>query len=241
MNTTIDVDNQDKHSFNLGFWGALLTGVLNFMYFVPFVLYQPTLHAEWHGLASYSSSFNPIPFVAWVVPCMLLPITFLIMIACLYHQTKGPKRIFGLLSLVFAVMYGAVLTPNYYIQLTMVQHNLVKGNIDGLSLWLYAFPYPYSIPGALEGIGFGFMCVSFIFAARVFGKGGLDRWLFWTFLGNGVCGSAVFTDLIAPLPHIVVMIDLVLEGILLAAAPFLMAVLFRKKIILLRGGPVKTV
>ena len=231
MNPTSGIENIEKHSSDLGFWGSLLTGVLNFMYFVPFVLYQPILHAEWRGLGSYAASYKPLPFVAWVVPCMLLPLAFLVMIACLYYQTKGSKRIFGLLALAFAVMYAAVLAPNYYIQLTMVQHNLVNGNLEGLTLWLYAFPYPYSIPGALEGIGFGFMCVSFIFAAGVFGKSRLDRWLFWTFLGNGICGSVVFTDLIAPLPQTIVMIDLVIEGLLLAVAPFLMAAFFRRKVV----------
>jgi hypothetical protein len=238
MNPTSGIEDLEKHSSNLGFWSSLLTGVLNFLYFVPFVLYQPILHAEWRGLGSYASSFKPLPFVAWVVPCMFLPLAFLVMIVCLYYQTKGPKRIFGLLALTFAVMYAAVLAPNYYIQLTMVQHNLVNGNLEGLTLWLYAFPYPHSIPGALEGIGFGFMCVSFIFAAMVFGKGKLDRWLFWIFLGNGICGSVVFTDPIAPLPNTIVMIDLVIEGLLLAVAPFLMAAFFRRRAVFEPDGVV---
>ena len=229
MSSISDNEHMDKHSSSLGVWSSLLTGVLNFFYFIPFLLYQPILHAEWRGLSNYAASFKPLPFIAWVVPCMLLPITFLIMIACLHYQSRNQRRIFGLLALVFAVIYAAVLTPNYYIQLTMVQHNLLTNDTEGLSLWLYAHPYPYSIPGALEGIGFGFMCASFIFAAKTFGKTPLEKWLFWTFLGNGIFGSVVFTDLIAPLPKPIVMIDLVVEGVLLLAAPFLMAALFRKR------------
>jgi len=229
VNDSDDVHIPEIASSRLGFWAALCTGVLNFAYFIPFLLYQPILHAEWKGLAAHAASFDPAPFVAWVVPCMLLPVAFVIMICCLYFQAGTRKRIYGLLALIFAVMYAAVLVPAYYIQLTVVQHNLVAGNTEGLALWLYANPYPYSIPGALEGVGYGFMCVSFLFASLVFERHGLGRWLFLIFLGNAICGSVVFTDLIAPLPHSVVMVDLVIEGVLLAAAPFLMAVYFHRR------------
>ena len=44
-------ENLEKNSSNIGFWAALLTGVLNLIYFVAFVLYQPILHAPWNGIA----------------------------------------------------------------------------------------------------------------------------------------------------------------------------------------------
>ena len=218
-----------RHISATGFWAALLTGILNLAYFVAFLLYQPILHTPWKGINEYAANFKSGPFIAWVVPCFLLAPTFLVMITCLYYRNKGERQIFGLLAVVFAVGYAAVLAPAYYTQLTTVRHNLLAQNVQGLDLFLYAFPYPYSIPGAQEGIGYGFMCVSFIFASRVFGKGKFDRLLFWVFLGNGVFGSVVFTDLIYPLPWPVVISDLVIEGVLLAVAPFMLAAYFRQK------------
>jgi len=222
-------ENLEKNSSNIGFWAALLTGVLNLSYFVAFVLYQPTLHAPWNGITDYAAGFKAGPFIAWVVPCLFLAPAFLISIVCLYQCTKGEKQIFGLLALVFAVGYAVILAPTYYTQLTVIRHNLLANNLEGLTLWLYAFPYPYSIPGAQEGIGYGFMCVSFIFAARVFGRKKFDRFLFWIFLGNGIFGSMVFTDLLFPLPWPIVIADLVIEGVLLSIAPFALAVYFRRK------------
>jgi uncharacterized membrane protein YciS (DUF1049 family) len=218
-----------RHVSVVGFWAALITGVLNIAYFVPFLLYQPILHAPWKGINAYAANFNSGPFIAWVVPCLLLAPTFLVMITCLYYRNKGERQLFGLLAVVFAVGYAVVLAPAYYTQLTVVRHNLLAQDVQGLDLLLYAFPYPYSIPGAQEGIGYGFMCVSFIFVSRVFGKGKFERLLFWVFLGNGIFGSLVFTDLIYPLPSVVVISDLVIEGILLAIAPFMLAAYFRQK------------
>jgi len=73
------------------------------------------------------------------------------------------------------------------------------------------------------------MCVSFIFAARVFVRKKFDRFLFWIFLGNGIFCSVVFTDLLFPSPWPIVIADLVIEGVLLAIAPFALAVYFRRK------------
>ena len=219
----------------VGFWAAVVIAVLNVWYFVAFVLYQPILHAPWPGIAAYAASFQPFPLLLWVVPTFFIGPVFLVMITCLHVWAADEKQVWSQLALVFAVVYAAVLSVNYYIQMTVVPHNLTTGMTEGMSLWLYADPfYPYNIPGALEAVGFGSMGVSFLFASQVFGAARLERWVRWTCFATGLSALVVFTDPLYPLPFVIVLAFLVAGFVLLAAAPLLLAILFRRS----TAGPV---
>jgi hypothetical protein len=107
--------------------------------------------------------------------------------------------------------------------MAVVSPNLVKGATEGLTLWLYADPfYPHNIPGAMEGVGFGAMAVSFLIASQVFGGDKLQQWARWVFLGTGLSALVVFTDPLVPLPLVLVFADLIAGFILLTAAPVLL-------------------
>jgi hypothetical protein len=212
----------------IGFWAALLTAVLNLWFFLAFVPNQPMLVAPWHGLAAYASSFQPLPFLAWIVPCFFLAPMVLTMMTCLHVWAQKEKQTWSLLALVFAVVYATLLSANYYIQMTVIQHHLVNGTTDGLSLWLYAYHYPYNIPGALEAVGYGFVCVSFLCAAQVFGRGKLQQWVRWTFVGIGLCGLVYPISLLFPLPPVLILVDIGAEAVLLTLAPVLLSLLFQR-------------
>jgi hypothetical protein len=150
------------------------------------------------------------------------------MITCVHAWTEREQQIWSLLALVFAVVYTTLMSANYYIQIVVVQFNLLNGATDGLSLWLYAPPYPRSIPGALEGIAYAFMCLSFLLAAQVFGSGRLQRWVRWSFVGVGLTGLVIFIDPLYRLPFVFLAVDGLVSGILLVVAPVLLAVLWRR-------------
>jgi hypothetical protein len=227
MIVTKHSQDKSKSAATIGFWAALLTAVLNLWYFVAFVPYLPILNAPWQGLAAYAASFQPLPFLAWIVPCFFLAPIFLTMMTCLHAWTGEEKQTWSLLALVFAVVYATLLSANYYIQMTLVRQNLVTGTTEGLSLWLYAY-HPYNIPLALEGVGYGFMCVSFLFAAQVFEGGKLQQWVRWTFVGTGLSGLVLPIGLLFPLPGVLVMVGLVANAMLLTFAPVLLALLFQR-------------
>jgi hypothetical protein len=166
----------------IGFWSALLVAILNIWFYIAYGLYQSNQTAPWHGLNDYAASFQPSPLLAWVIPCFLLAPVFLIMISCIHIWAEGEKHIWSFLAVLFAVVYTTLMSVNYYIQMTVVQYNLINGKTDGLLLWLYAYTYPRSFPGAFEGVAYGFMCVSFLFAAQIFKGGGLRQWVYWMFL-----------------------------------------------------------
>jgi hypothetical protein len=184
----------------LGLWSGVLTTILTLWFAIAFGLYQPILHAPWHGIKNYADNFSSGPFLAWVIPCLFLTVSFVTMIACLYYLIQDEKKIYGLLALVFSIAYTSILSVTYYIQLVVVDYNLSNHSTEGLSLWLFANPYPHSLPGAFEGIGYGFMSLSLISASRIFSGDKLSIWLRWTFLLSGLTGLIVFTDPIFPLP-----------------------------------------
>ncbi len=231
MYLTKSQQDKKKLAATIGFWSAILLVVLNLWYFIAFVLYQPILHSRWPGLASYASHFQSTPLLLWVVPTFFIGPVFLVMITCLHAWADEEKQVWSLLALVFAVAYTAVLSPDYYIQMTMVPHNLAHGITDGMTLWLYADPfYPYNIPGALEGVGFGFTGVSFLFASAVFGVSRLERWTRWTFFGTGLSALVAFVDPLIRLPFVILFGALIAAAVLLTLAPVLLAVLFRRSV-----------
>lgn len=228
MSTFSSLNEKNRDLYKLGFWSSLLTAILNLWYLIAFIIYQPILYAPWSGIDSYAESFKQLPFLAWVIPCFLLTLAFLTMIITIYSLAEEENKIWSLFALVFAAIYTTILSTNYYIQMTVVRHNLIYKMTDGISLWLYADYYPYSIPGALEGVGYLFMCLSFLCAAKVFRHGKLERRIHWLFIAAGVSGLLIFTNLLVELPLVLVLIDAGFAGIVMTLGPILLAVLFRR-------------
>jgi hypothetical protein len=229
MNTFTKLTERNKIIFKLGFWSSLFTAILNFWFLIAFAVYQPTLYAPWRGIDAYAESFNQLPFLAWVIPCFFLTLAFLIMMTSIYALVEEENKIWGLLALVFAAIYTTISSTNYYIQMAVVRYNLIHKMTEGISLWLFANYYPHSIPGALEGIGYFFMCLSFLCAAMVFSHGRFEQWIHWLFVVTGILGLVVFTDPLYKLPPILTLIDAGIVGLLITIGPILLAVLFRKK------------
>ncbi len=228
MNTFIRVSEKNRIVFRMGFWSSLGTAILNLWYLIAFALYQPILYAPWSGIESHAHSFRQLPFFAWTIPCFFLTLAFLTMMVTIYSLAEEEKRIWGLLALILAAIYTAISSTNYYIQMAIVRYNLMHNMTEGISLWLYANYYPHSIPGALEGIGYFFMCLSILCAAKIFGQAKLERFIKWIFIATGILGLVVFTDLLFKLPLILTLIDVGIVGLLLTIGPLLLAILFKK-------------
>ena len=116
----------------------------------------------------------------------------------------------------------------YYIQMTVIRQNLVNGTTEGLSLWLFGYHNPYNLPQALEAVGYGFLSVSFLFAAPIFEGGKLQQWVRWTFVGFGLSGLVYPISLLFPLPPVLILVDGAALAFLLTLAPVLLALLFQR-------------
>lgn len=172
----------------IGFWSAILTTVWTIWFIVAFGFYMSSLPSEWPGIEVFAASFEPIPYIAWVGPCLLLALTFPLMMSCIHYYAPDDKKIWSLLGLVFAVMYGAILATNYWLLLTVVRESLLGGYTEGLE-W-FVIGSPHLIANTIKGIGYGFMGLVVIFVSQIFSGDKLERWLRCLFIVNGVAGIA---------------------------------------------------
>ena len=208
----------------IGFWSALLTTVWTIWFIATFAPYMATL-PEWSGIEAFAASFEPVPYLAWVIPCLLLALTFPVLMSSIHFYAPDDKKIWSWLGLVFAIMYGAVLSANYFVLMGVVRESLVSGYTEGLA-W-FVIGSPHSITNTLEGIGYGFMGLATLFAGPAFDGGGLEHWIRWVFIVNGVAGIAGVVlggmGIMAA-----TMVSLVAWGVTFPFGTVLVAVLFKR-------------
>jgi hypothetical protein len=217
-------------AYRIGYWSAVFAAITELCFSIAFGLYQPILYAPWQDIKYFADNFKVEPFLAWVLPCFLLTICFLIMMACLHTVTQEEKKLWSLLAVIFAIAYATIISTCYYIQVVVVMHNIIHGLTDGLQLWLFAMPYPNSFPGALEGIGYFFMCMSLISASRLFSGNKLSRWINRSLMFSGVTGFVVFTNPLYPLPIAVVLIVAIANAIILFGSLGLISIWFKRSL-----------
>jgi len=223
MKTQISLLNKTVN--RIGFWSAILTTVWTIWFIVAFGSYMSSLPSEWPGIEAFAASFEPIPYIAWVIPCLLLTLTFPVVMSCIHYYVPDDKKIWSLLGLVFAVMYGAVLAANYWVLLTLVRESLLSGYTEGLE-W-FVIGSPHSITNTIEGIGYGFMGLAAIFVSQVFDGNRLGIWLQRLFIVNGAAGIAGV--ILGGLGMIVAtMVSLALWCVTFPVATAMVAILFKR-------------
>jgi hypothetical protein len=170
------------------------------------------------------AAFFPRDYL-WMYPAMLLTPIFVVLMACIHHYASGDKRLFSSIGLSFAVITAAVITIDYFVQLTVVQPSLLKGEADGLSLVTQYNPHGIFI--ALEDLGYLMMSVAFLFAAAVFaGRDWVERTIRWLFISGFILAVGSFSflsllygnDLEYRFEVVVILIDwmvLIVSGVLL--------------------------
>ena len=129
----------------------------------------------------------------WLYPGFLLAVTFVVLMACIHYYAPDDKRVFSQIGLSFALVYAAVITMDYFVQLTVLQPSLLSGETEGLSLFTQYDPHGIFI--ALEGLGYLMMSTALLFAAAVFTGGRLERAIRWLFVGSFVLAIGSYVGL----------------------------------------------
>jgi hypothetical protein len=156
----------------LGFWAAVLTAVAAAAALALGVTTPPRSGPFCTGSCitypyADAAAFVPRDYL-WMYPAVLMAPLFFVVVACIHHYAAPHKRVFGQIALSFAVISATALTVDYFIQLAVMQPSLLKGEVEGLSLFSQYNPHGVFI--ALEDVGYLFMGVAFLFAAAA-----LDR------------------------------------------------------------------
>jgi len=165
----------------VGYWSAVLATVFSLTY----VLGQL---AEWQGwLGSHGgpeSTSTPLGIAVLLTPSLLLGSAFLALVASIHGIAASDRRIWSQLALAFATAYTVLISTVYFVQLTLVAPRLASGRMEGIEPFRFV-PFD-SFLYAVDILGYSFMSVATLLAARVFPGSGLERTVRWFLTANGL-------------------------------------------------------
>ena len=195
MNTTETQGIARKIAGRLGFWVAILTAVSAVTAFAIAVATPPISGPFCQsGCVTYPyanlASFVPHDYI-WMYPGILLTPMFVILMTCIHYYVDDEKKIFSQIGLCFAVISAVAITMDYFIQLTVIQPSLIKGETEGLALFSQYNPHGIFI--ALEDLGYLMMSLAFLFAGASFAKDErLERAMRWLFILSSLISIGAF-------------------------------------------------
>ncbi|MEE4177075.1 MAG: hypothetical protein V2I46_06145 [Bacteroides sp.] len=182
MNTNI-LTNEPAESFlpKFSFWIALLTAIVTLGTFVTAVL-TPPLSGPFCLAGCFEYPYLDIASrfprdYYWMVPAIFVFLLAMVLVICVHHYAEERKKLFSQAGFAFAILSAGLLVTNYFLQLSVIQPSLLKGETDGISILSQFNPHGVFI--VLEELGFLLMTLSFFALTPVFsGKRGLQITLF---------------------------------------------------------------
>jgi hypothetical protein len=164
-----------------GFWSAVLATVFAVTYDIGQV-------AEWLGLLGSrggpESSSTPFGLVVLLTPSLFLGSAFLVLVVSVHEVSPRDRKIWSHAAVVFATAYTTLISINYFVQLTWVAPRLARGQTQGIEPFLFV-PFD-SFLYSVDILGYSFMSVATLFAARVFTGEGLERVVRLFLTANGL-------------------------------------------------------
>jgi len=165
----------------LGYWSAIASTIFSLAYIVAQL-------AEWSGLLGSAggaeSSSTVLGLVLLLTPSLFLGSAFLFLLTAIHQAAAPDRKIWSLSALGFGTIYTALISINYFVQLAWVAPRLAAGRTEGLAPFLFV-PFD-SFLYAVDILGYGFMSVATLLAARVFAGPGLERTARWLLTANGL-------------------------------------------------------
>jgi hypothetical protein len=165
----------------VGFWSAALATAFSLTYIVGQL-------AEWMGwLGSRGgpeSGSTLLGLVVLLTPSLFLGSSFLVLVVSIHQLASRDTRVWSQAAVAFATAYATLISSVYFVQLTLVAPRMARGQIEGIEPFLFV-PFD-SFLYAVDILGYSFMSVSTLFAARVFTGGGLQQVARWFLTANGL-------------------------------------------------------
>ena len=153
----------------LGFWSAVLASTFSLIYVVGQL-------AEWLGWLGSGggpeSASTALGLVVLLVPSLFLGSSFLVLMVAVHYYAPVERKIWSHTAVVFATIYCALISINYFVQLTFVVPHLVRGDVEPVRFVLFT-PFD-SFLYSVDILGYSFMSLATLFAAFVLGKEGLE-------------------------------------------------------------------
>jgi len=191
---------EEKQVYRLGFWAATITTLLV-------------------AVAGITATASIQPFATIVG--FLLTSSFIVVMACIHCYASNERKVFSLVGLSFAIVYATLISVNYFIQLTFVRQS-------SFDVEIFAMDNPQSMMWVIEVLGYFFMGLATLFAAPVFGSGGIERIVKGLFVTNGILGILTPIGYGLSLPIEILLGGLIVWDIVMPLSTASLAVLFRR-------------
>jgi hypothetical protein len=154
----------------VGFWSAVLATAFSIMYDVGQI-------AEWTGLmgsgGGAENASTPLGLFVLLTPSLFLGSSFLVLVVSIHRLSSRDRLVWSHAAVAFATAYAVLISINYFVQLTWVAPRLAAGRTLGIEPFLFT-PFD-SFLYSVDILGYSFMSVATLFAARVFTGRGLER------------------------------------------------------------------
>jgi hypothetical protein len=174
-------DEVSGSTCRVGFWAAVFATLFS-------VTYDIAQIAEWLGwLGSQGgaeSSSTVLGLVILLTPSLFLAPTFLVLMVSVHQLASPDRKIWGHSAIAFAIAYAVLVSTVYFVQLTLVAPRLAEGRTAGIEPFLFV-PFD-SFLYSVDILGYSFMSVATLFAARVFTGAGLERTVRLFLMANGL-------------------------------------------------------
>lgn len=156
----------NKTLYRIGFWTALVAFVAAFGFSVVQILQViGLLTYPWDEILIYGFS-------------LFIATPFMLAMLALHYVTPDEKRFWSHAAVLFAVMYAAYVSLNYVVQLTAVIPYAAPDPV--------LVQTPHSLFWTVDALGYIALGLATLFAVPLFARQGLQKWLRWFFLANGL-------------------------------------------------------
>jgi hypothetical protein len=119
-----------------------------------------------------------------LTPSLFLGSAFLLLLVSVHQVAPPAKRVWSHAAVAFGTVYAVLISLNYFVQLTLVAPRLARGQVHGIEAFLFV-PFD-SFLYAVDILGYSFMSLATLFAARALVGGGLLRTARWFLTANGL-------------------------------------------------------
>lgn len=182
----IDVSVGLTPSNRFGYYAAILTAVITVVTFGFALIAIPISGANCPADCvnyPYLDTVSQFPRdFLWMPFAVLLVLAYVTVMVSIHSYAPGSKKIFSQAGLSFALIAGAILIADYYLQFSIIPVSLMHNETQGLPLLIQYNPHGVFL--ALEELGYLIMSLSFVLVAPVFaGKNRLESAIQWVFIG----------------------------------------------------------
>ena len=202
--------------FRIGFWSAIVAAIGAIAFVISTLLQAGGVTDYFQAsMIGYGTS-------------LIIPVPFLLAMLVLHHTVSEEKKFWTTGALLFGVMYAIYVIQNYVVQLVTVAPAWLQGTLSQISVLNQT---PHSFFWDLDALGYIFQSLAFLITYPAFGKRGLENWLRFFFMANGV--NAPLIAIIYFNPTFSIWLPIILGipwAITVPGSMFLLALFFRKQV-----------